>query len=39
MVVAEVLPPVMDAIAPYHQSLLPAAAVLAGLAVDRRRHP
>ena len=32
MVVAEVLPPVMDAIAPYHQALLVAAAVLAGLA-------
>jgi diguanylate cyclase (GGDEF)-like protein len=32
MVVAEVVPPVMDAIAPYHASLLVAAAVLAGLA-------
>jgi diguanylate cyclase (GGDEF)-like protein len=32
MVVAEVLPPIMDAVAPYHQSLLLAAAVLAGLA-------
>jgi diguanylate cyclase (GGDEF)-like protein len=32
MVVAEVVPPVMHAIAPYHASLLVAAAVLAGLA-------
>ena len=32
IVVAEVLPPVMDAVAPYHQSLLAAAAVLGGLA-------
>lgn len=32
IVVAEVLPPVMDAIGPYHQPLLVAAAVLAGLA-------
>ena len=32
MVIAEVLPPMMDAIAPYHQSLLVAAAVLAGVA-------
>ena len=32
MVIFEVLPPVMDAIAPYHQALLVAAAVLAGLA-------
>ena len=31
-VVAEVLPPVMHAVAPYHQSLLAAAALLAGLA-------
>ena len=32
MVVAEVLPPIMEAIGPYHQWLLAAAAVLAGLA-------
>ncbi len=32
LVVAEVLPPVMAAMAPHHQSLLAAAAVLAGIA-------